>query len=103
MRFAVLIIAGVVAGLAACGSDGPEDGEDYGNLLASPAGLVLVEEEHEAGWTRPDCFTCHEIRNMHTVNRTGVEDLDLASIRAAVRDQGVAICGNCHGTNGVRP
>ena len=92
---------GLVALAAGCGSDGPQDGENYGNLLASPAGLVLVEEEHETGWTRPECFTCHEIRNMHTVNRTGVEDLDLAAIRDAVQAQGEAICSGCHGANGV--
>lgn len=89
--------------VAACGSDGPPKSEDYGNLLASPAGLVLVIEEHPTGWGRADCFLCHEIRNMHTVNRTGIADLDLAEIRAIVRNQGESSCVQCHGDNGVPP
>jgi len=86
-----------------CGSDGDLDSENYGNLLASPAGLIVVEGEHPSGWGRPDCFTCHEMRNMHLVNRTGIPDLDLAAIRALIRDQGEDSCVQCHGTNGVEP
>lgn len=84
-----------------CGNDGPVRGDDFGNLLNSPEGLVLVVEEHPTGWRRPDCFSCHPSRNMHTINRTGLEDLDLAEIRAIVRNQGEASCSQCHGSNGV--
>jgi hypothetical protein len=89
--------------LAGCGEDATPSGEDYGNLLASPAGLVLVAEEHPSGWGRADCFFCHPQRNLHLVNRTGIADLDLASIRALVRNQGEASCAACHGDNGVTP
>ena len=92
-----------LAAVSGCGSDAPVTSEDYGNLLNSPAGLVLVESEHPTGWTRPDCFACHEIRNIHTVNRTGVEELDLAQVRAIVRNQGESSCTQCHGSNGVAP
>lgn len=86
-----------------CGSNGGVTSENYGNLLASPDGLILVEEEHPTGWGRPECFACHEIRNIHTVNRTGLPDdvVDLASVRAIVRNQGEASCPQCHGNNGV--
>jgi hypothetical protein len=102
---AVMLLSLALAALvmAACGSDGELESEDYGNLLASPAGLVVVEEEHPTGWGRPDCFGCHEVRNIHTVNRTGVENLDLDEIRELVRENGVASCTQCHGTNGVEP
>lgn len=93
----------VFLALAGCGSDGPITSENYGNVLASPAGLVLVREEHPTGWTRPDCFACHEIRNIHIVNRTGLPDdvANLAGVRAIVSNQGQASCMQCHGTNGV--
>jgi hypothetical protein len=89
--------------LAACGSDAEPESDDYGNLLASPAGLVVVEEEHPTGWGRPDCFGCHEVRKMHVVNRTGVADLDMEEIREIVRENGETSCVECHGTNGVEP
>ena len=90
---------------AGCGSDGPVSSENYGNILASPAGLVLVEQEHPTGWGRPDCFACHSVTNIHTVNRTGLPDaqVDLANVRAIVMNQGEASCSLCHGTNGVPP
>jgi hypothetical protein len=97
------IIAALVLFACGCGEDGSYESEDYGNLLNSPQGLVLVEEEHPAGWGRPDCFLCHEVRNMHTVNRTGLPDLDLGEIRDLVRSQGEASCAQCHGANGVAP
>jgi hypothetical protein len=91
--------------LAACGDTGEIDSEDYGNLLASPEGLVIVRDEHPTGWTRPDCFGCHNVNNIHNVNRTGLPDdvADLESVRAIVRNQGEASCALCHGDNGVEP
>jgi hypothetical protein len=85
-----------------CGSNGPPQSEDYGNLLNSPQGLLLVQEEHQTGWGRPDCFACHEIRNIHIINRTGDPSFDLAQVRAVVDNLGLASCPQCHGTNGVQ-
>jgi hypothetical protein len=95
----------------ACGSDGTQETEDYGNLLQSPGGLVVLEEEHPTGWGRPDCQTCHERRNSHTENRTGLADcdavpegtpcIDLAEIQDLIRRQGQQSCAQCHGHNGV--
>lgn len=94
-----------VAALAACGKGPDVQSENYGNLLASPGGLVVLEEEHPSGWGRPDCFGCHNVNNMHQVNRTGLPDdeVDLAGIRAIVRNQGLGSCAQCHGDNGVKP
>jgi hypothetical protein len=91
--------------LASCGDDAPPQSENYGNLLASPGGLVVLGEEHPTGWTRPDCFGCHDVDNMHQVNRTGLPDdeVDLPGIRAIIQNQGEASCMLCHGTNGVTP
>ena len=92
-------------GLAGCGSGAAPQSEDYGNILASPAGLVLLEEEHPTGWMRPDCFGCHNVNNIHQVNRTGLPDAqaDLAGVRAIVQSGGEDSCMMCHGANGVEP
>jgi len=109
---AAFLTALALSGVVGCGSDGSQEGENYGNLLNSLQGLVLVREEHPSGWMRPDCLACHEPRNIHTVNRTGLPDcavapqqacIDLPRIRTIVRDQGQASCVQCHGDNGVRP
>jgi hypothetical protein len=91
--------------LSACGSDAGPQSENYGNLLASPAGLVVLQEEHPTGWMRPDCFGCHAVYNMHQVNRTGLpdEEVDLPGIRAIIQNGGEASCMMCHGSNGVPP
>lgn len=93
-----------VATVVGCGSGGSPQSENYGNIFASPGGLVLLEEEHVAGWTRADCFGCHNVNNMHQVNRTGLPDdvVDLPGINAIIANQGEASCMLCHGTNGVQ-
>jgi len=90
--------------LAACGSDSiPVQSENYGNILASPGGLILLQEEHPGGWMRSDCFGCHNVNNMHQVNRTGLPDdqVDLPGIRAIIHSGGESSCPMCHGSNGV--
>jgi hypothetical protein len=114
--------------LAGCGSNADPQSENYGNLLASPGlcsptativcngdadcppgescnGLILLEQEHPTGWTRPDCFLCHNVNNIHQINRTGLPDdeVDLANVRAIVQNQGAHSCVLCHGANGVGP
>ena len=91
--------------LTACGKGPDVQSENYGNLLASPGGLVVLEEEHPSGWGRPDCFGCHNVNNIHQVNRTGLPDdeVDLAGVRAIVQNQGLGSCAQCHGDNGVKP
>jgi hypothetical protein len=107
-----LLVCLASVALTGCGSDGPMDSADYGNLLNSPAGLILVAQEHPTGWGRPDCLVCHEVRNMHVVNRTGLPDctpavqdacIDLPGIRAIINSEGEASCAQCHGDNGVNP
>ena len=105
-RWTRLCISFSICGfVAACGSGAAPQSEDYGNLLASPAGLVLLEEEHPTGWTRPDCFGCHNVNNIHQVNRTGLSDdtVDLPGVRAIVESGGESSCTMCHGDNGVQP
>jgi hypothetical protein len=88
---------------AGCGSNGGVTSENYGNILASPAGLILVPSEHPTGWGRPECFACHEVRNIHAVNRTGLPDdvVDLPGVQAIVASGGEGSCPQCHGNNGV--
>lgn len=90
--------------VAACGSDGSNEPENYGNLLASPGGLIVLHEEHPDGWGRPDCLVCHNAAYIHTVNRTGLPDaqVDLPGIQQLVRVEGQSSCPQCHGDNGVQ-
>jgi hypothetical protein len=105
----------IVAAFAACGNGGAQDGENYGDILSSPDGLVLVEDEHRTGWGRSDCFGCHEIRSMHIVNRTSLPNcnevadpaaescIDLPEIQSIIHNGGEQSCMLCHGDNGVPP
>jgi hypothetical protein len=100
---AALALATLVAA-AGCGSQADPQSENYGNLLASPGGLIVLQSEHPTGWMRPDCFGCHDVENMHQVNRTGLPDaeVDLPGINAIIQNQGEASCPLCHGDNGVQ-
>ena len=86
--------------LFACG-DGINGGENYGDLLSSPEGLILVESEHVGGWGRADCFFCHPIANMHLANQTSVPGIDMEEVRQITLSQGEAGCADCHGSNGL--
>lgn len=101
--------------LAACGDNAEPMSENYGNLLNSPGGLLVLEEEHPTGWQRPDCLACHNVLNMHTVNRTGLPScnalpqppdtgcIDLLEIQQIIDNEGPDSCMMCHGDNGVQP
>lgn len=111
MSLVACMVALAACLLVACGNDGSEEGEDYGNLLASPGGLLVLEEEHPTGFGRPDCQACHEVRNSHFENRTGLANcqdvpsgtdcIDLELIRDIIRREGQDSCMQCHGDNGV--
>ena len=108
------LLALLLALAASCGDSTEPMSENYGNLLASPGGLIVLQEEHPTGWQRPDCFACHNVLNMHTVNRTGLPScappapsptpcIDLVEIQQIIDNQGEVSCPMCHGTNGVEP
>ncbi len=75
-------------------------GEDYGDLLSSPSGLALTQDEHSAGWGKSDCTMCHNMNNIHLEDRTGT-GIDMSLIRETVFTDGLTSCAACHGTNGV--
>jgi len=107
---ATFLLAVAVAG---CGDFAEPSSENYGNLLNSPGGLLVLEEEHPTGWQRSECLACHNVINMHTVNRTGLPNcntlpdppptgcIDLAEIQEIIDNQGESSCTQCHGDNGV--
>ena len=49
MRQRAIIGSVLLLVAAGCGNDAGVTSENYGNLLASPDGLVLVQEEHPTG------------------------------------------------------
>ncbi len=102
MRLFTFIAANILALtliISACG-DGFNDGSNYGDLLNSPEGLVLTPEEHQGGWGRYDCFTCHPVHNIHLNNYTSIE-IDMNEVRTLTVSQGEAGCSSCHGSNGL--
>lgn len=76
------------------------EGENYGDLLGTTDGLVLTQDEHEAGWGRSECDLCHNLENIHLTNRTSL-NIDMEAIREDVLAEGITSCVTCHGTNGV--
>ncbi|MBI2066947.1 MAG: hypothetical protein HYT77_02925 [Deltaproteobacteria bacterium] len=86
--------------LSGCLGSELNEGEDYGNLLDSPEGLVVTEVEHTGGWGRADCTTCHNLENVHLVDRTG-GTVDITAVYNQAISQGNTGCPACHGTNGV--
>lgn len=83
-----------------CGGSAFNEGENYGNLLDTPGGLTLTQAEHTLGWGNADCTLCHNLENIHLVNRTGIP-LDIASIHDQAIVDGISGCAACHGNNGV--
>lgn len=99
----LVMVMTVVLGtmLTACGSvQDPLQGENYGNLLATPGGLVLDQSKHETGWTKPNCNLCHNFNDIHLTDNTGT-GIDMAAVRTIVYTGGLSSCATCHGTNGV--
>lgn len=86
---------------AGCGSFEVSDGEDHGNILNTALGLVLTQEEHAIGWGESNCFLCHQADNIHQINRTGLDSVNVATIQSTVLKEGLSSCDDCHGTNGV--
>ncbi|MBI2082162.1 MAG: hypothetical protein HYT76_01200 [Deltaproteobacteria bacterium] len=94
----MIIIFGLLFFIS-CGSV-VNQGENYGNLLDSPEGLALTESEHEIGWGRSDCTTCHNLDNIHLIDRTGGL-VDIEVVHDHALQEGVSGCAACHGTNGA--
>ena len=98
--FNIVLFAIFLSTAFSCGGGDVREGEDYGNLLDTPSGLTLVEEEHIGGWGRSECTMCHNLENIHLVNRTGIP-IDIDAIHELALEEGVAGCPACHGENGV--
>ena len=96
----VFLLIPILLFLLSCGGDEFNDGEDYGDILSTPEGLVLTEEEHEIGWGRSDCTVCHNLENIHLADSSEI-GIDIESIHDQVLEEGVSGCSACHGDNGV--
>lgn len=81
--------------LLACGSSDPC--ADKVDLSHTDAGLALTEVEHPAGWTRTECFQCHQKWEIHA-------DVCIDGVAFSQSDIPVDApedCVQCHGWNGV--
>ncbi len=85
--------------LTSCGST-VDSGEDYGDILDSPSGLILTEDEHIYGWGRSDCLACHNLNNIHLEDRSDI-GVDVDTIREGTFEDGEEGCSTCHGDNGT--
>lgn len=94
-----ILIVFLMLGFAGCGAE-LNTGENYGNILTTDQGLILTEAEHTGGWGRAVCTMCHNLDNIHLVDRTGI-NVDVDAIRTLTLEQGYSVCSTCHGTNGV--
>ena len=94
-----LLLLPCLALMVSCG-EGAGVGEDYGDLLQSPEGLTLTQAEHEIGWERSDFTTCHNLENIHLVNRSTLP-IDIEVVHDRALEDGEAGCTDCHGDNGV--
>lgn len=99
-RIIPLLLSVMLITLSGCGAEVEDFGENYGDLLDSPSGLVLTEDEHIYGWGRDDCLTCHNLNNIHLENRTDL-NIDVEAIQDDTFEDGEAGCSACHGTNGL--
>ena len=86
--------------LPGCGGTPLDQGEDYGNILSTPSGLVLTQAEHAPGWGIAECTMCHNLNNIHLVNRSGIA-IDIDAIHNQALSDGISGCAACHGTNGL--
>ncbi len=89
-----------VVAIGGCGR-GNDDGQDFGNLIASAQGTQLTRAEHPTGWGRSECFLCHPVDEIHHVDRSGTGTVPLDDIRRLVDREGLASCHLCHGDNGL--
>ncbi|MBI4212214.1 MAG: hypothetical protein HY540_06205 [Deltaproteobacteria bacterium] len=83
-----------------CGGARVDEGENFGNILESDSGLTLTESEHAVGWGKAECTICHNLENIHLVDRSGGL-VDVNAIRERTLTEGEASCVDCHGTNGI--
>lgn len=90
-----------IGGLLCSGCQDETTYEYYGDLLETPAGLILVQEEHEVGWKEATCSHCHVTGNFHATFPGRTSSFDMEQIRAYVEQAGPSSCSDCHGNNGV--
>lgn len=80
--------------LCSCGVE--RQYEDY--HLQSSTDLILTQQNHSHGYAKAQCFMCHNISNIHKVNRINAPNFDIA--QPLVLQSGLASCSGCHGSNG---
>ena len=76
--------------------------EDYGDISQGPSGIVLADaSEHQGGWGRKDCLTCHNAR--FNIHRRAGANMDVDALNADILAQPIPTkaCMTCHGKNGT--
>lgn len=85
--------------IAGCTIDPCEGKTDQ---LASPEGLVVTENEHQAGWGSDSCLFCHPLDTTHAADCSEGLVFDMEAVREEAADGEFDTCAACHGDNGVQ-
>lgn len=91
----VFVVTVVLASITACGVE--KQYEDY--KLTTASDISLSSQNHPHGFGKSECFFCHNVNNIHQVDRLNIPSFSLA--RPYVQQSGLASCVGCHGSNGV--
>jgi hypothetical protein len=98
IRKPALILASTAFLAVSCAQEGPCVGVP--NLLDTPDGIRLTEEEHSLGWGQAECFQCHLLAEIHQGDCSDV-GLSAERIAATVDLEDPDSCQICHGSNGT--
>ena len=106
----LLVSVSVLLVLYGCGGGGGlgDPNVHYRNFdidIGIPKSTYLTSGNHEKGWEKSDCLSCHQIKK-HTAGTYDVSVEEYQSlIKAAVESVGeknaIEVCSACHGTNGL--
>lgn len=109
MRRFFFPVAGLLL-LYGCGGGGGlgDPNVHYRNFdidIGAPHGTYLTRENHEVGWNRGDCLSCHQIAK-HTAATYDIsvdkyQNLIEKAVDSVGKKNAIQVCSACHGANGV--
>ena len=78
--------------------------EDHGDIfINNNLTFAVSQKTHPTGWGKANCLVCHNVNNIHKVDRISALSINLPRIERTIDAQGLKSCTNCHGSNGTVP